>query len=195
MQTSSPNQTTAGGLAIAGGLVAAISAALSWIDFTEEGASDRTFKGTDLNAGSIAVVCGIVLIIFGIILVVRGARTGGRGSAVTAIVFAAFVLGVALYTALAPADSLVAFDASDVAEANQVSESIAKAYMEQGFANGSLTADALIGPWVATAGGLIALIGGILGAANSGKVKEQQAAAAPAPSAAEPRAAGTPPEA
>jgi amino acid transporter len=195
MQTSGSNQNAAGGLTLVGGLIAAISVALSWIDFTEAGAADRTFKGTELNAGSMALVGGIVLIIFGIILLVRGARTGGRGSAITAIVIAAFVLGAGAYTALSPADSLVSFEASDVAEFNDVSESIAKAYMEEGFASGDLTADALIGPWVAAAGGLIALLGGILGVANARRIREQQAAAPPAPSAAEPRPAGTPPEA
>ena len=195
MQTASANQNAAGGLVLVGGLLAAVAAALDWIDFSEAGASDLTFKGTELGAGSLSVVLGVVLIILGIVLYARGARTGGRGASITAIVLGGFVLAAAGYTAISPSDSLVTFEASDVAEFNDVSESIAKAYMEQGFADGSLTADALIGPWVAAGGGLLALIGGILGVGNARKVKEQQAAAGPAPSAAEPRATGAPPEA
>jgi hypothetical protein len=195
MQTTGRNQSTAGGLILGGGVVAAVSAMLSWIDFTESGAPDRTFKGTDLGAGTLALVLGIVLVILGAVLLARGARTRGRGSSITAIVLAAFVLLGGAYTALSPEDSLVTFEASDVAEVNGVSESIAKAFMEEGFASGSLTAEALIGPWVATTGGLLALIGGIIGVGASRSIREQQAAAAPAPSAAEPRAAGAPPEA
>jgi hypothetical protein len=195
MQTSGNNQSTAAGLILVGGLAAAVSAALSWIDFTEAGAPDQTFKGTDLSAGLGSVFFGVVLIVIGAVLFARGARTGGRGGSITAIVMAAFIVLAAGYTALSPADSLVSFEASDVAEFNQVSESIAKAFMEEGFASGSLTADALIGPWIALAGGLLALVGGIIGVGNARKIREQNAAAAPAPSAAEPRAAGTPPEA
>lgn len=195
MQARGSNQSTAAGLILVGGLASTIAVALSWIDFTEAGADATTFTGSDLGAGALSAVFGVVLIIMGAVLFARGARTGGRGSSVTAIVLGAFVLFAAGYTALSPADSIVAFEAGDVAEASGVSESIAEAFMEEGFANGSLTADALIGPWVAAAGGLLALLGGILGTANSRRIREEQAAAAPAPSAAEPRATGTPPEA
>jgi hypothetical protein len=192
MQTSGENQNTAAGLILVGGLAAAISAALSWIDFTEDGAA-QTFKGTDLTAGLGSVFFGIVLIIIGAVLYTRGARTGGKGGAITAIVMAAFIVIGAGYTALSPEDSLVTYEAGDVAEFNGVSESVAKQFMEEGFASGSLAADALIGPWIALAGGLAGLVGGIIGVGNSRKIREQQAAVAP--SAAEPRAAGTPPEA
>jgi hypothetical protein len=195
MQTTGNNQSTAAGLVLVGGLAAAVSVALSWIDFTESGAPARTFKGTDLGAGALSLVFGVVLIIVGALLFARGARTGGRGSSITAIVIAAFIVLAAGYTAVSPSDSLVSFEAGDVAEFNGVSESIAKAFMEQGFESGALGADALIGPWVAAAGGLLALIGGILGVGTARKIREERATAAPAPSAAEPRPTGAPPEA
>ena len=195
MQARASNQSTPAALILVGGLAATIAVALSWIDFSEPGAGETTFSGTDLGAGVLSAVLGVILIIMGGVLFARGGRTGGRGSSVTAIVLGAFVLFAGGYTALSPADSIVSFEASDLAEAEGVSEGIAKDFLEEGFASGSLTADALIGPWIAAAGGLLALLGGILGAANSRRIKEEQAAAAPAPSAGEPRVTGAPPEA
>ena len=188
MQTEGTTQNTAAILTLAGGVLAAVSGFLSWVDFTVGGQTEAS-KGTDLNAGLLAVVGGVVLIVMGAILLGKAGRSGGRGLAITAIVISLFVLAAGAYSALAPEDSLVQFEASDVAEESNRSETEAKLLLEQGFASGQFNAEALIGAWVAAAGGLLGLVGGVMGVATARRIRGT--AAVPETAAAPP--ADTPP--
>jgi hypothetical protein len=193
-QTAAANQNTAGALVLGGGVLAVVAGFLDWAKFVEEGAATTMLKGTDLNAGSAALGLGAVLIIFGIILLVRGKTTGGKGSSITAIVLAAFLLFAAAYSALAPGDAVAQFEASDLAESAGVSESQAKAFLQQGIDSGQFEVTTSIGAWVGTAGGVLALVGGIIGVATVKKIRgAAQPPAAAAPPAAAPPPTGTTP--
>jgi apolipoprotein N-acyltransferase len=176
--------TTAAALAIVGGVVAAVGGFLGWFEIegiTGPGSSE-SFSGIDSNGGAAALVFGVLAAAFGLTLLLRGPRTGGRGSAVTALVMAAIALGISAFAALAPETAIPTFVASDVAEVTGVSDEIARDLIEQQFKEGAWQASALIGTYVSTAGSLIALIGGILGIGYSRRHRAMAAApAAPPP--------------
>ena len=157
--------TTAAALAIVGGVVAAVGGVLDWfkIDGITGAGSSESFTGLDSNGGAAALVFGVLAAVFGLTLLLRGPRTGGRGSAVTALVMAIIALGIAAFAAFAPESAIPIFVASDVAEVTGVSDEIARDLIEQQFDQGAWQASALIGTYVSTAGSLVALIGGILG--------------------------------
>ena len=91
MQTAAPNQNVPAILTLAGGVLATVSGFLGWVDFTFEGQTEAS-KGTDLNAGLLAMVLGVVLIVMGALLLGKAGRGGGRGASITAIVLSLFVL-------------------------------------------------------------------------------------------------------
>ena len=175
--------TTAAALAIVGGVVAAVGGVLDW--FKIEGisgpGSSQSFTGLDSNGGAAALVFGVLAAVFGLTLLLRGPRTGGRGSAVAALVMAAIALGISAFAALVPETAIPTFVASDVAEVTGVSDEIARDLIEQEFSEGAWQASALIGTYVSTAGSLIALVGGILGIGYSRRHRRAIAAAPVAP--------------
>lgn len=177
--------TTAAALAIVGGVVAAVGGVLDWFEI--EGirgpGSSQSFTGLDSNGGAAALVFGVLAAVFGLTLLLRGPRTGGRGSAVTALVMAAIALGISTFAAIAPETAIPVFVASDVAEVTGVSDEIARDLIEQQFDAGAWQASGLIGTFVSTAGSLIALIGGILGIGYARRRRAMAAAPAAPPAA------------
>ena len=195
MQTPTGDQKVAGGLVLVGGAVAAASAFLDWTDFAPADGDATTFLGTDLTAGLATLAFGAVVAIAGLFLLARGRRTGGRGASIVAIVFAALVLFAAGYSAAAPGDALAEFESSRVAEEYGISDDVAKEAIKAGLEAENIEVSALIGSWVGTGGGVLALLGGIVGVARSGRIRRQRSAAASpavAPPAAAPPAAAPP---
>ena len=171
MQAESQGQSRAGMMIIVGGALAIVALFLDWINFEAQGQDAGALKGSDLSAGTASFVIGIVLVILGIVLFVRGSKTGGKGVSIAAIVLSVFVLLFGAYSAFAPEDSLAEFEASDVAEQVGISEDLAKAFLKEGFTSGQLSASTLIGSYIATAAGAIALAGSIMGVSQAKKIR------------------------
>ncbi|HEX6230803.1 MAG TPA: hypothetical protein VF029_03745 [Actinomycetota bacterium] len=178
MQAETRNQRLAGGLVVAGGVLAVIAGFLGWADFAPADAAARKFRGVELSAGVGSLALGVALVIVGAVLFARGGRTGGRGASITAIVFAAPVLLAAGYSAVAPADALREFQDGAVAGEWGISSGISRT-IEAAFARGGVEVAALVGSWVAAVGGLLALAGGIAGLIRSRRIRGQAEAAAP----------------
>ena len=170
MHAEAKDQKAAGGLVVAGGVLATIAGFLDWADFAPTDAAATTFRGVDLSAGVGSLAFGVALVIVAIFLFARGGRTGGRGASITAIVFALPILIAAGYSAVAPADALVEFQSSRVAAEYGISSEVTRT-IEAGLELGNVDVSALVGPWVATVGGLLGLVGGIAGLARSRRVR------------------------
>jgi hypothetical protein len=125
-----------------------------------------------------------VLIIAGILLFVRSRKGLGRGWAIATIVMAAFVTFLAVYSAAAPEDSVVQFEASSVSEQFGVSEEQAEEAIRSAVESGQLQVASGPGAWVSAVGALVALVGGILGVRalpKRGVVAAQPMSAPPPP--------------
>ena len=103
-----------------------------------------------------------------------------------ALILALFVLFAAGYSAASPGDALAEFESSNVAEAYDIDEDLAKAAIEQGLEEENIEVSALFGAWIATVGAVLIVGGSIMGIARSGKVKSANAAAPPTTPAAAP---------
>jgi len=172
MQASARDQSTPAILVIAGGLIGIVAGFLDWMDFAPSDGEATTFKGTDLTAGTGALGLGVALLVLGIILYVRGGRTGGKGVSIAVIVLAAFVLFAGGYSALSPGDALAEFESSSVAEEYDIDDDVAKAAIKAGIEAENIEVSALAGAWVATAAGLLAFVGGIMGVRRSKQIRE-----------------------
>jgi hypothetical protein len=190
VQATTGDQKIAGVLTLVGGALAAGAAFLDWTDFAPQDGDATTFVGTDLTAGLATLAFGVVLVVVALFLFARGGRTGGRGASILAIVFAALVLFAAGYSAIAPGDALAEFESSRVADEYGISDEVAKEAIKTGLEAENIDVSALVGSWAGSAGGVLALLGGVVGVARSGRIRKRRAAvAAPmtvAPSAAPP---------
>ena len=175
---SEQRPTLAAALILAGSILAIAGVLLDWHVLSGQGGG-KTFKGTDTSAGLGTIGLAGVAAIFGIVLLVRGARTGGRGSSITAVVLTAIALLASAYSAFAPQEAITQFEANDVSETIGVSESEAKALLEQAFDAGTLEATAEVGTYVSAGGSLLALIGGVLGIMYARERRRAQAAGPP----------------
>ena len=151
-------------LMIVGGILSIVSALLVWfeVETVGDGSGDRSYKGTDLmeTLGTGLIVLGIVLAIIGAMHAAR--RPKGRGLAILASVVALFVsltgvLGVGRSTlALGNfggdevAGDFGIADTDELAEALQEAEDVGFIKIKPG-----------LGPLVALAGGVLALLGGV----------------------------------
>ena len=169
----------AAALILGGSALAIVGVFLEWHVLSGSRGSE-SFNGIDTTAGIGTLGLAAVAAIFGIILLVRGARTGGRGSSITAVVLLAIALLASAYSAFAPEAAITQFEANDISETFGVSATEAKLLLEQAFANGSLQASAEIGTYVSTGGSLIGLIGGILGILFARKRRQGVATSPPA---------------
>jgi hypothetical protein len=183
MQAQTKDQSKPALLLLAGAFIAIVAAFLDWMDFSPQDDPTTTFKGTDLTAGAGTLGIGFVLLVLGVILLLRGSKSGGKAVSIIAIIAAAFVLFAAGYSAVSPGDALAEFESNSVAEQYDIDEDLAKAAIKQGLEDDNIEVTALIGTWVATIGGAIALAGAIIGVARSGKVKAAAAATAGSPAA------------
>jgi hypothetical protein len=165
-----PDQKRTGILMLGAGVVAIVSAMLDWYELTDEAGSE-TFKGSESTGGLAAIGFGIGLVILGTILLRRGARTGGKGSSITAIVFSLFILFVSGYSVASPGDAVASFEKSDISEAYGISEDQAEAAVKAAIADGDLEVKAEAGAMLGIVPGLLGTLAGILGIVQARKIR------------------------
>lgn len=161
-----------------GALLAGVSATLTWVTVGIEGAGglDTPTKGLDIWDGKVVLACAVVMLIA--VLVTRMASSLGlrRGAAglviaaglVTLAVGAAFVMTASSRFEPVADDELVA----SIAQAAGVPEDQVRATFEDSMQQLGAFTEVGPGPYVAIAGGLAGLVGGILVLAWTGRPEE-----------------------
>ena len=170
---SATRRPTAGILAIVGGALMAVGSFLAWAEVSGGGTS-VTAKGVDGSDGYITLVAGLVAILLGIVMS-RGAK---RAVAVLVILAGIVGGGIGLYDALTAKDSVLDAAAEELAPSFGASAEEVRAVLDQAIDAGQLSVSISIGLYVVIAGGVVALVGGILGLRGSGA--EAAGTAAPA---------------
>jgi hypothetical protein len=164
---------------ILGGALGVVSAFLDWFDVTNLGGATDAVKGTDTAMGLGTIAFAAVALILGIVLAVRGR---GRGVAIAGLVISIILLIVSGYASFATEEAIVSFESGTIADDSPgITENQVKVFLETGFADGSLSAKASVGAYVALAGSVIALLASIAGIVMGGR-KPEVAYAPPPPS-------------
>ena len=179
-------------LAIVGGALLAIGSFLAWAEVSGEGTS-VTAKGIDGSDGYITLAAGAVALLVGIAMT----RRTKRMLAVLVILAGIVGGGIGLYDALTAKDSVLDAAAEELAPTFGVSAEEVRAVLDQAIDAGQLSVSISVGLYVVIAGGLVALVGGILGL--RGSAAESAAAsgtfAAAPPPAVETKGGSVPPAA
>lgn len=173
-QTERAAAPTSGIVAIVGGALLAFASFLPWAEVSGEGAS-VTAKGIDGSDGYLTLGAGVVAVLIGVVLVMRGSR---RILAIITILVGIVGGGLALYDALTAKDSVLDAAAEELAPSFGVSTDQVRAALDQAVDAGQIGVSVSYGLYLAVAGGVIVVVGGILGL--RGAVVES---AAPAPDA------------
>lgn len=161
--TDSPSRTSlAGILAIVGGALVAVGSFLAWAEVSGGGTSVSA-KGVDGSDGYITLAAGIVALLVGIAMTRQAKRT----FAVLVILAGLVGGGVALYDALTAKDSVLDAAAEELAPSFGASAEQVRAALDEAIDAGQLSVTISIGLYVVIAGGVIALVGGILGLRGS----------------------------
>lgn len=171
----------AGILAIVGGALLAIGSFLAWAEVSGGGTS-VTAKGVDGSDGYITLAAGIIAIVLGIVLS-RGTK---RVLAVLVILAGIVGGGIGLYDALTAKDSVLDAAAEELAPSFGTTAEQVRTVLDQAIDAGQLSVSISIGLYVVIAGGVVALVGGILGlrgSAGEPMVPARSAATAPQPTA------------
>jgi hypothetical protein len=161
---------TAGALMLVGGALAAIGTQLDWFtaraDLTSLGESVQTqvAKGSDTSDGKIFVWVALGLVAAGLVLLVLKARPSRLALSLIAIAASAFVGGFGLYDALTPKAQAI-----DEAASRLGGGAAVRSLLERLFDQGILTISVEVGLWLVVAGGAVALVGAIAGAASRTK--------------------------
>ena len=169
----------AGILAIVGGALLAIGSFLAWAEVSGGGTS-VTAKGVDGSDGYITLAAGLIAIVLGIVM------SRGTKKVLAILVILAGIVGggIGLYDALTAKDSVLDAAAEELAPSFGASAEQVRAVLDQAIDAGQLSVSISIGLYVVIAGGVVALVGGILGL--RGSAGERAVAAqtgAPAPPA------------
>lgn len=170
--------SVAGILGIVGGALLALGSFLTWAEVTGGGTS-VTAKGVDGSDGYITLVAGLVAVVAGTMMA-RGAR---RVLAVLVILAGIVGGGIGLYDALTAKDSVLDAAAEELAPAFGASAERVRAALDQAIDAGQLSVSISIGLYVVIAGGVVALVGGILGLRDVGEHAAPGPTTAPAPPA------------
>lgn len=184
-----------GFLILLGAALTIASAFVTWFEgsvFTEGEAT-----GIGLTVGIAVVFFAAVVLVLGIVFAARS--RGGRILSSFALAIAVLLLLLpTAYAAFAPETAIATFEASNFAEQNpglELTDTEAKAVLEQGFENGQIDAKAATGVYLALVGALLATAGAVGGIVVGGR-KDAIAAppvAQPYPSAPPPDAPAPPP--
>ena len=187
-QNDSPRAPIAMILGVVGGALMAIGSFLAWAEVSGGGTS-VTAKGVDGSDGYITLVAGLVAIVAGIVM----ARGTKRVLAVLVILAGIVGGGIGLYDAVTAKDSVLDAAAEELAPTFGASAEQVRTALDQAIDAGQLSVAISIGLYVVIAGGVVALVGGILGLRGSGEPAVAGGAAAPAPPAAATGAPDAPP--
>jgi hypothetical protein len=172
-------------LAIVGGALLGVGSFLAWAEVSTEGIT-ATARGTDgdgyftLAAGALAIVSGVLIL-----------RLGKRSLAIIAIIAGLFGAGVATYDAFTAEDSVLDEIAEQAAASVGIPAEQARLLLEQAVDAGEVQLDVSLGTgiYVAIAGGLLALVGGIMSLRGSEQKRGQAASGWAPPTSDEPPAA------
>lgn len=157
-QTERRGAPTAAIVAIVGGALLAVGSFLPWAEVSGSGAS-VTAKGLDGSDGYITLAAGLVAVVVGLVML-RGTK-----QAVAVLVILAGLVGggLAVYDAVTAKDSVLDAAAEDLAPSFGVSADQVRAALDQAIDAGQLGVSISIGLYVVMAGGLVAIVGGVLG--------------------------------
>ena len=145
-------------LAIVGGALLAVGSFLAWAEVSGGGTS-VTAKGVDGSDGYITLAAGAVALLVGIAMT----RQARRMLAVLVILAGIVGGGIGLYDALTAKDSVLDAAAEELAPTFGASAERVRVALDQAIDAGQLSVSISIGLYVVIAGGVVALIGGILG--------------------------------
>lgn len=170
MQASTASRGTpmVGLFAIVGGVLAAVGSFLAWASVSAAG-EGVSAKGTDGTDGYITLVAGIILILYGVARITGNAMGTKKAMAVIAIAAGLIAGGVAVYDALTAKDRVLDEAASQVASTAGVSQTEARAFLDQAVDSGQVGISLSFGIFVVVAGGVLGLIGGVMGLRSSGE--------------------------
>jgi hypothetical protein len=149
-------------LAIVGGALLAIGSFLAWAEVSGGGTS-VTAQGIDDSYGYFTLAAGGFALVVGIVMA-RGAR---RELAVLAVLAGLVGGGVGLYEALTIKDSVLDAAAEQLAPSFELSTDQVRAALDQAIETGQLSLSIGIGLYAVIAGGVVALVGGIVGLGGS----------------------------
>ena len=173
---TAPRAPLAGILGIVGGALMAVGSFLAWAEVSGGGTS-VTAKGVDGSDGYITLVAGLVAVVLGIVM----ARGTKRVLAVLVILAGIVGGGIGLYDAVTAKDSVLDAAAEELAPSFGTSAERVRTALDQAIDAGQLSVTISIGLYVVIAGGVVALVGGILGLRGSGEPAAASETAAPAP--------------
>src|SRR5262245_30813228 len=149
---------TAGIVAIVGGALLAIASFLAWAEVSGAGAS-VTANGVDGSDGYLTLGAGVVALLVGVAIVMRGAK---RIPAVLLILAGIVGGGLGLYDAVTAKDSVLDAAAEELAPALGASTERVRAALDQAVGSGRIEVSVSFGLYLVVAGGLVALVGGVL---------------------------------
>ena len=153
-------------LMLVGGLAAVGAVFLEWYTPADPQPGEEKLTGLQTLSGLSVLVLGGIIVLLGIVHLVRGR---GRGLAVAGLILGILVTAAGAYTSFLPESAFLKVDADRIAKSNDVSDEELgefKSFLEEAFDSGLLNIKPGIGAYVALGGGLIALVGGLLGAAS-----------------------------
>jgi hypothetical protein len=150
---------TGGIVAIVGGALLALGSFLPWAKVSGQGAS-VTANGIDGSDGYLTLAAGVAALLIGILLLMRGTR---RILAVLVILAGIVGGGLGLYDAVTAKDSVLDAAAEDLAPSFGVSPDRVRAALEQAVDAGQIGVSVSFGLYLVIAGGVVALVGGVLG--------------------------------
>jgi hypothetical protein len=157
-QTEHRGAPIAGIVAMVGGALLALGSFLPWAEVSGSGAS-VTAKGLDGSDGYITLAAGLIAVVGGLVML----RPTRRAVAVVAIFAGLLGGGLALYDALTAKDSVLDAAAEQLAPTFGVSTDQVRAALDQAVDSGQLGVSIGVGLYVTMAGGLSAIVGGVLG--------------------------------
>ena len=149
-------------LAIIGGALLAVGSFLPWAEVSWGGTS-VTAQGIDDSYGYFTLAAGSFALVVGIVMR-RGAK---RELAVLAVLAGLVGGGVGLYEALTIRDSVLDAAAEQLAPSFELSTEQVRAALDQAIETGQLGLSISIGLYAVIAGGVVALVGGIVGLGGS----------------------------
>jgi len=149
-------------LAMVGGVLLAVGSFLAWAEVSGGGTS-VTAKGVDGSDGYITLAAGAVALLVGIAMT----RQARRMLAVLVILAGIVGGGIGLYDALTAKDSVLDAAAEELAPTFGASAEQVRLALDQAIDAGQLSVSISIGLYVVIAGGVVALIGGIVGLRGS----------------------------
>lgn len=177
-------------LALIGGALLAIGSFLAWAEVSGGGVSTSA-AGIDGTDGWITLIAGLVAIAVSLVAL----RAGRRMLAVLAIVAGLVGGGVGVYDALTAEDSVLDAAAEEIAPQFGASAEEVRVLLDEAIDAGQLSISISIGLYMVIAGGVLAIVGGVLQLRGATAPAAAGAGAMSSMAVAEPMDAGTVPAA